>query len=71
MSAQFEQTQAGLQHAAHLYEGEGKYLGIGLSDLMKKHHAVVDAPAVTAVTGDLATIARSIYDAYAHHIIGF
>ena len=36
MSAQFETTRAGLQHATHLYEGEGKYLGVQLAEQWPK-----------------------------------
>ena len=32
MSGRFAQTPAGLQHAAHLYEGENKMLGQRLAD---------------------------------------
>ena len=71
LSGTFARTPAGLQHAAHLYEGESKYLGTGLSQIAKKYEAVIDAPALSPVTGEFATIARSIYDAYAHHIVGF
>ena len=71
MSAEFERTKAGLQHAAHLYEGEGKVLGVRLSDLLKKHQAVFDAPAVAPVTGEFVSISHAIYEAYASRIVGF
>lgn len=71
LSGNFERTQAGLQHAAHLYEGESKYLGVGLSTLIAKHHAVMNDPNLQPVVGDLARITRSIYNAYAHHVVGF
>jgi hypothetical protein len=71
MSAGFERTQAGLQHAAHLYEGESKYLGTGLSQIVNKHRVVVDAPGLASVTGEFAATSRAIYEAYAHHVVGF
>jgi hypothetical protein len=71
LSSGFERTQAGLQHAAHLYEGESKYLGTGLSQIASKHRAVVDAPALAPVTGAFAATSRAIYEAYAHHVVGF
>jgi hypothetical protein len=71
MSGEFAQTPAGLQHAAHLYEGESKYLGTGLMQIVTKHSATVDAPALAVVTGDFARVSRSIHEAYAHHVVGF
>jgi hypothetical protein len=71
MSGKFERTQAGLQHAAHLYEGESKALGSTLNELLKKHRKVLDSPAAKPVTADFASISQSIYEAYAHHIVGF
>jgi hypothetical protein len=71
LSGGFERTQAGLQHAAHLYEGEGKYLGTGLADIAKKYQAVLDAPAVAPITAPFASMTRALYDAYAHHVVGF
>jgi hypothetical protein len=71
MSGEFERTPAGLQHAAHLYEGENKFLGARLEEILRKHHAVVESPAVEPVTREFLTISRSIRDAYAHHVVGF
>jgi hypothetical protein len=71
MSAGFERTQAGLQHAAHLYEGEAKYLGAGLSEILTKYQRVVDDPALASVTGEFTKTSRAIYEAYANHIVGF
>jgi hypothetical protein len=71
MSGEFERTPAGLQHAAHLYEGENKFLGVRLGELLTKHHAVVQSPAVAPVTGEFVATSRSIRDAYAHHVVGF
>ena len=71
LSAEFERTKAGLQHAAHLYEGEGKVLGVQLTALVKKHQAVFDSPAVAPVTGEFVSISHAIYEAYASRIVGF
>jgi hypothetical protein len=71
MSAEFEQTKAGLQHATHLYEGEAKFLGERLAALLHKHRAVIDAPAAAATTTEFADISRSIQQAYAGRIVGF
>ena len=66
-----EKTPAGLQHATHIYEGEGKFLGVSLSQLLDKHRAVLAAPAVDAVTRDFVTAGRAIHEAYANRIVGF
>lgn len=71
MSAQFEQTKAGLQHATHIYEGEGKYLGVQLADLLSKYQAVLSAPAAQPIVGDFVTISRAIHDKYSNRIVGF
>jgi hypothetical protein len=71
MSGEFERTPAGLQHAAHLYEGENKFLGSRLGDILAKHHAVIEAPAVAPVTSEFVSVSRSIQEAYAHHVVGF
>jgi hypothetical protein len=71
MSGDFERTPAGLQHAAHLYEGEAKYLGTGLSQIVKKHEGVLKAPALLPVTRDFMSATDDIYQAYADHIVGF
>jgi hypothetical protein len=71
MSAIFEQTPAGLQHAAHLYEGEAKYLGTGLDAIMKKHQRALSSPPVAPVARDFVDSATGIYQAYADHIVGF
>ncbi len=71
MSAGFEQTKAGLQHAAHLYEGETKYLGSGLAELLDKHKRVLAAPELSGVTGEFARASRAIHAAYAARIVGF
>ena len=71
MSAGFEQTQAGLQHATHIYEGEGKYLGVQLADLLAKHQAVLQSPAAAPIVADFVTKSRAIHDRYSNRIVGF
>jgi hypothetical protein len=71
MSAGFEQTQAGLQHATHLYEGEGKVLGVRLAEILDKHRAVLSSPVVAPLTGEFVRISQSVHDAYANRIVGF
>jgi len=71
MSGEFERTPAGLQHAAHLYEGENKFLGARLADILAKHHGVIDSTAVGPVTSEFASVSRSIHESYAHHVVGF
>jgi len=71
MSAGFEQTQAGLQHATHLYEGEGKVLGVRLAEILDKHRAVLSSSLVSPLTGEFVRISQSVHDAYANRIVGF
>ena len=71
LTAEFERTQAGLQHAAHIYEGEGKLGGLGLDELMRKHGAVLQAPGVSDITGPFLTISRRVHESYANRIVGF
>lgn len=71
MSLSFQRTKAGLQHAAHLYEGEAKYLGDGLAALVRKHGRVVDAPALRGVMREFVLTSRTIHDAYANRIVGY
>ena len=71
MSAGFERTQAGLQHAAHLYEGEAKYLGDALAQIVTKHRQAIEAPHLAAVTAGFAAQSRAMYEAYADHVVGF
>lgn len=70
-TAEFERTQAGLQHATHIYEGEGKVVGVRLQDIIGKHRAVTAAPALAPITGDFMTISRAVYDKYSKRIVGF
>jgi hypothetical protein len=71
MSAEFVTTEAGLQHATHLYEGEGKVLGVQLGEILDKHEAVLTAPAVASLTAAFLADSRSVHDAYANRIVGF
>jgi len=71
MSAGFERTKAGLQHATHLYEGEGKAIGTVLSALLAKHRRTLDAASMAAATGPFAEAAARVRDAYANRIVGF
>ncbi|HUQ89648.1 MAG TPA: hypothetical protein VM096_18945 [Vicinamibacterales bacterium] len=71
MSAEFETTKAGLQHATHIYEGEGKYLGVQLGALIEKHRAVLSSSAATPAVADFITTARAIEEKYANRIVGF
>jgi hypothetical protein len=71
MSAEFVRTEAGLQHATHLYEGEGKVLGVRLAEILDKHAAVLVAPGTAGMVSEFTTTSRSVHDAYANRIVGF
>jgi len=71
MSAGFERTKSGLQHAAHLYEGEGKIVSEQLAALLAKHRAVLESPATAPVTAEFAEIGNTIQSAYANRVVGF
>ena len=71
MSAGFEMTEAGLQHATHLYEGEGKVLGVQLDAILRKHAGVISAAATAPVTAEFAAVSRAVHDRYADRIVGF
>jgi hypothetical protein len=71
LSGQFERTPAGLQHAAHLYEGESKMLGTGIRDILVKYQMVLSSPATEPETRDFAATCQSVWQAYAHHVVGF
>lgn len=71
LSFGYEKTQAGLQHAAHLYEGECKELGMGTGVILKKHEVVLAAPQISGVTSGFLAGARRVSDAYAKHVVGF
>jgi hypothetical protein len=70
-TAEFERTTAGLQHATHIYEGEGKIVGVRLLDIIGKHRAVTAAPALAPITRDFMTISRAVHDKYSKRIVGF
>ena len=72
MSAEFETTKAGLQHATHIYEGEGKYLGVQLAALLDKHGAVLQQPAAACRWSATSCINEPGIEAkYANRIVGF
>lgn len=71
MSAEFQTTKAGLQHATHVYEGEGKYLGVQLAALLDRHRGVLSAPAVRDLVADFEARCQAIHDQYANRIVGF
>jgi hypothetical protein len=71
MSAGFIRTQAGLQHATHLYEGEGKVLGVRLHELLEKHAAVLAATELAPATSEFTRVSREVYAAYSNRIVGF
>jgi hypothetical protein len=71
MSAEFEKTKAGLQHATHLYEGEGKYLGVQLAGILDKHAAVLGARQAAPVVREFVDASRAIEGKYANRIVGF
>lgn len=71
MSGEFERTKAGLQHAAHLYEGEGKFLGVQLRELLKKHAAVLRSSVARPATAELTFAGHRIEEMYAHRVVGF
>ncbi len=71
MSAEFERTPAGLQHATHLYEGEGKVLSVRFADILAKHSVVLSSPVVAPITTEFVMIAHGVRDAYANRIVGF
>jgi hypothetical protein len=71
LSAAFERTPAGLQDATHLYEGEGKALGERLAEIVAKHRAAIDSPALAPLAAPLVEQSRAIRDAYRTRIVGF
>jgi hypothetical protein len=71
MSGRFERTQAGLQHATHIYEGEGKRLGEQLTMILEKHHAVLEDPGAKTMTAAFVSACLQIQQTYANRIVGF
>jgi hypothetical protein len=70
-SGAFERTPTGLQHAAHLYEGESKMLATGIRAILDKYQPVLISPATAPVTRDFAAACQSIWQASARHVVGF
>ena len=66
MSAEFAQTKAGLRHATHLYEGEGKALGEQLAAIVKKHDAVLSSLVIVPLASDFVAISQAVYEKYAN-----
>lgn len=71
MSAKFVETNDGLQHAAHLYEGEGKLVGMQLGDILKKHEAALSAPNLGTALSEFKRVTSAIFDAYKDRVVGF
>jgi len=71
LSGRFDQTQAGLQHATHLYEGEGKALGEWLMKILDKHGASLRADGIRPLAEPFVRESQKVYDAYANRIVGF
>jgi hypothetical protein len=71
MSADFAQTEAGLQHSTHLFEGEGKVVGVRLAEVLTKHQRVLMAQNVADLTGEFQAKSRAVHDLYANRIVGF
>jgi hypothetical protein len=71
MSGRFEATEAGLQHATHLYEGEGKVLGEVLMAIVEKHRTAIEEPAVASRCEGFVSTCQTIHGAYANRIVGF
>jgi hypothetical protein len=71
LTGEFEQTKAGLQHAAHIYEGEGKLVGLGLAAIDDKHRRLLEAPSAAPVLAEFVAASRAIYGRYADRIVGF
>jgi hypothetical protein len=71
MSASFEKTQAGLQHATHLYEGEGKIVGQWLASVLEKHERLLTDRRFHGMAGPVVEASRSIREMYANRIVGF
>ena len=71
MTANFEKTQAGLQHATHVYEGEGKILGAVAEKILEKHKAVLSTPEVEELAKPLRASSEKVFQAYANRIVGF
>lgn len=71
LTGEFEQTQAGLQHAAHIYEGEGKLVGLGLRAIEDKHAQLLRSPTAAPIVAAFLARSRAVYGRYANRIVGF
>ncbi|MBI2821059.1 MAG: hypothetical protein HYX74_02430 [Acidobacteria bacterium] len=71
MSAEFEKSEPGLQHATHLYEGEGKALGAGLMRVLDKHRSTIEDRAVSELCDPFVKSCQEIQRVYANRIVGF
>jgi hypothetical protein len=71
MTARFEQTEAGLQHATHVYEGEGKILGIVAGKILDKHRAALSTPKISALAHSFVVSAEEVHQGYSNRIVGF
>jgi hypothetical protein len=71
MSAEFEKTEAGLQHATHLYEGEGKVMGIWLASILDEHRAFLARVDSAEIASPFLEIAARIQARYADRVVGF
>ena len=70
-TARFERTEAGLQHATHMYEGEGKVLGEVLADLVSKHHEGLQPLGEDKHLDSFLSSVDAVRSAYADRIVGF
>ena len=70
MSAGFEKTKAGLQHATHLYEGEGKMVDVLFSRIVDKHKAALSASTLVAADPFVQS-SRQVHQTYSNRIVGF
>lgn len=71
LSAKFVKTNDGLQHAAHIYEGEGKLVGMQLGAVLKKHETALNASSLDPVLAEFKRVTTAIYDAYKDRVVGF
>jgi hypothetical protein len=69
MSAEFIKTEAGAQHATHLYEGEGKLLDDQFAAVIRKHDAEIQR--LGDASAPLVEAARLIHSTYGNRIVGF
>ena len=66
------ETEAGLQHATHIYEGEGKVLGrAARGDSRQASRGACGAGATAAVTAEFSRDQPGRVQTYANRIVGF